>query len=64
MEKFETVNNTHIPMNKRAGWVNIYTSEKVQAEINEFLGGVVNNEDERMKALQHIMKPLTKEESE
>ena len=65
MEKYETVNNTHIPMNRRAGWVNIYNSDKVQAEINKFLGWEqLDNDDERMKALHHIMKPLNQEESE
>lgn len=65
MEKYETVNNTYIPMHKRAGWVNVYLSDKVQAEINNFLEwDQINNEDERLKALYHIMKPLTQEESE
>ena len=67
MEEYETINNTHIPMNKRAGWVNIYKSEKVQSEIDKilaspnYLPGITEElhkmtfEDERMKALKFIM---------
>ena len=61
MEEYETVNKTYIPMNKRAGWVNIYNSEKVQAEIDSILASTdefdkMLFQDDRMIALNYIIK--------
>ena len=61
MEKYETVNNTHIEMHKRAGWVNIYKSEKVQAEIDRILTSndpkykLLELNGNRMKALKFLV---------
>ena len=62
MEEYERVNdNGWIPMNKRAGWVNIYKSEKVQAEIDRILSSTdeldkMVFQDERMRALKYIIE--------
>ena len=69
MEEYERVNNTHIEMNKRAGWVNIYTSEAVQAEINRILEDNIKfrfeqSADDRMKILYDIIQKQTRDEHE
>lgn len=62
MEEYERVNdNGYIPMNKRAGWVNIYNSEKVQAEIDRILASSdeldkMIFQDERMRVLKYIIE--------
>ena len=62
MEEYERVNNNgYIPMNKRAGWVNIYNSEKVQVEIDRILANpnhLYKDEfqGDRMKVLNYIIK--------
>lgn len=68
MEEYERVNNTHIEMNKRAGWVNIYKSELVQAEVNRILEDNIKFDggtpDDRMKILYDIIQKQTKAEHE
>ena len=68
MEEYERVNdNGYIPMNKRAGWVNIYNSEKVQAEIDKILANQTEFDrefvykDERMRALKFIIDEYEEE---
>ncbi len=67
MEEYERVNdNGYIPMNKRAGWVNIYNSEKVQAEIDRILSSTdeldkMIFQDERMRALKFIIDEYEEE---
>lgn len=66
MEEFETVNNTHIEMHRRAGWVNIYQSEKVQAEIDRLLASpnpLYQDafQGDRMKALKYIIDEYKKD---
>ena len=62
MEEYERVNDDgFIPMSKRAGWVTIYNSEKVQAEIDRILSSTdeldkMIFQDERMKALKYIIE--------
>ena len=68
MEEYERVNNTHIEMNKRAGWVNIYKSEAVQAEINRILEDNIKFDggtpDDRMRILYDIIQKQTRDEHE
>lgn len=60
MREYEAANGVFIPNNKKAGWVRIYTSEAVQAEVDKLM----KTQDElkqfmvdgdRMKALRMVM---------
>lgn len=66
MREYEVANGKFIPNNKKAGWVNVYTSEAVQAEVDKLMKTQdpikqLQVDGNRMKALSMVMDGVTQE---